>query len=119
VAHSAEVEFHSEFESIFKTALNLASMDQLGTFGENTLDKISHATFPLIDPPKDISPPLLNCSKCTHVGTHMSQIKSTSVLSTWKMSPLKVYSPTEHIISLRITSEQIMSERLNTERITS
>ncbi len=28
-------------------------------------------------------------------------------------------SPTEHIITLRITSERITSERINTERITS
>jgi hypothetical protein len=50
VAHSAqpnlpqwpialEVEFFAEFESIFETALYHESEDQLGTFGEITLDK--------------------------------------------------------------------------------
>jgi hypothetical protein len=34
-----EVEFLGEFESIFKTALDRKSEDQLGTFGEITLDK--------------------------------------------------------------------------------
>ncbi len=34
-----EVEFLGEFESIFETALVHESGDQLGTFGEITLDK--------------------------------------------------------------------------------
>ncbi len=41
-----EFEFLNEFESIFKTALNHESEDQLGTFGEITLDKKSHTTVP-------------------------------------------------------------------------
>jgi hypothetical protein len=58
VAHSAEQNslqwpiarkdlrsgFLGEFESIFETALDHKSDDQLGTFGEITLDKKSHVT---------------------------------------------------------------------------
>jgi hypothetical protein len=43
VAHSAEktskLKFLSEFESIFETALDHKSEDQLGTFGEINLHK--------------------------------------------------------------------------------
>jgi hypothetical protein len=42
-----EVEFLGEFESIFETALDQGSEDLLGTFGEITLDKKSHATVSL------------------------------------------------------------------------
>jgi hypothetical protein len=41
------VENLAEFGSIFKTALDKKSGDQLGTCGEITLDKKSHATVPL------------------------------------------------------------------------
>jgi hypothetical protein len=41
------VEFLGEFKSILKNALVYESGDQLGTFGEITLDKKSHATVPL------------------------------------------------------------------------
>jgi hypothetical protein len=44
-----EVECPGKFESIFETALNNKSDDLLGTFGEITLDKKSHATVPLKD----------------------------------------------------------------------
>jgi hypothetical protein len=43
-----EVEFLGEFESIFETALDHESENLLGTFGEITLDKKTHATVPLI-----------------------------------------------------------------------
>ncbi len=42
-----EIEFLSEFESVFETALDHESEDQLGTFDKITLDKKSHATVPL------------------------------------------------------------------------
>ncbi len=42
-----EIEFLGEFKSIIETALVYESGDQLGTFGEITLDKKSHATVPL------------------------------------------------------------------------
>jgi hypothetical protein len=42
-----EVEFLGKFEPIFETALVYESGDQLGTFGEITLDKKPHATVPL------------------------------------------------------------------------
>ncbi len=38
-------EYLREFESIFETALDHESGDQLGTIGEITGDKKSHATF--------------------------------------------------------------------------
>jgi hypothetical protein len=42
-----EIEFLHEFKSIFETALVYESGDQLGTFGEITLNKKkSHATVP-------------------------------------------------------------------------
>jgi hypothetical protein len=39
VAHSAEVKYLYEFESLFETALGQESEEQLGTFGEITLVK--------------------------------------------------------------------------------
>jgi hypothetical protein len=39
-AVALEVEFPCEFESIFETALDYESDDQLGTYGEIILDKI-------------------------------------------------------------------------------
>ncbi len=36
------------YQSIFETALDQESEDQLGTFGEITSDKKSHATVPLM-----------------------------------------------------------------------
>ncbi len=50
VAHSAKdlrSRFIGKFESIFETALDHESEDQLSTFGEITNDKKSHATVPL------------------------------------------------------------------------
>jgi hypothetical protein len=43
-----EVEFIGEVESIFETALDHESEDQLSTFGEITIGKKSHATVPLM-----------------------------------------------------------------------
>ncbi len=45
---NSEVKFLGKFESIFETAIDHESGDQLGTFGEITLEKKSHATVPLI-----------------------------------------------------------------------
>ncbi len=42
-----EVEYLGEFECIFEIALDNKSVDQLGTFGEITLEKKSHTTVPL------------------------------------------------------------------------
>jgi hypothetical protein len=42
-----EVEFLGKFESMFENALAYESGDQLGCFGEITVDKKSHATVPL------------------------------------------------------------------------
>ncbi len=42
-----KVEYLGEFESIFEIALDHESGDLIGSFGEITFDKISHATDPL------------------------------------------------------------------------
>ncbi len=45
-----KVEFFGEFESIFETSLDHESEDQLGSFGEITLDKIISSYSPFKTP---------------------------------------------------------------------